>query len=465
MDAIALVDQVASVLRRHIKLGDRLTVGLSGGLDSVTLLSLLSKLRDRLHFDLAAHHVNHQISPNAAPWATFCSDLCAAMAIPFSQTVIDPLRPTGEGLEAAARAARYASFVKLDTDFVVLGHHQDDQAETMLLRLLRGAGVKGMAGMAECSRAPTREVEEKTTPLRLLRPLLHLPRSALAAFALEEKLQWIDDESNANVGFTRNYLRADVLPRIDARFPAYRSVLDRAAAHFAEAGHLLDTLAALDVKDGMSDGKIAVHILSELDQMRAKNALRYFLGRSHLQMPDHDRLGEMLRQVTGARDDAMVCVVHDGIELRRFRGWLYVVPPSAAPSPDFQLNWGGEKNWVIPALNGTMVFQEANGAGIAQTALLQGGVSIRVRQGGERLRLSENRPRQTLKNLLQMAAVPPWRRERLPLLYIGDHLAYAPGVGVDVRFQSRPNEEGMTVMWMPDFGIESHRHTVANSSP
>ncbi|MES2353605.1 MAG: tRNA lysidine(34) synthetase TilS [Pseudomonadota bacterium] len=445
----ALFEHVAALLERHCNSGARLTVGLSGGLDSVVLLSLLHRLRNRFDFQLAAHHVNHQISPNAQSWASFCENLCAALAVPFSQTIVNVPRDTGKGLEAAARALRHEAFLTLDVDFILLGHHQDDQAETLLLRLLRGAGVKGLAAMAECS--PIGNRTRVASAPRILRPLLHQPRSSLASFAHAEGLQWIDDESNTDIHYTRNYLRVELLPRINVRFPTYRSILDRAATQFAEAEQLLAVLAAIDAKDAINDGRITVQALTALDEPRAKNLLRYFLAQHHLKMPDHARLHEILRQISTVRHNAEVCIAHDGIELRVFRDWLYVVHSHSSPSSDFQLQWQGELHWRIPALHGAMVFEETPGCGIAKDALVGNNeVSVRLRQGGETLRLGENRPRQTLKNLLQTAGIPPWERERLPLLYIGDELAYVPGIGVDVAFKATTSGKGITLAWMSE---------------
>ena len=229
---IALLEHVAAVLGRHVKADDRLTVGLSGGLDSIVLLRVLYLLRDRFSLRLAAHHVNHQISPHAASWAEFCKGLCLELAIPFTQTIVHVPRQTDMGLEAAARVSRHQAFRKLDVEFIVLAHHQDDQAETVLFRLLRGGGVKGLSAMGESSILP--KGEDYAASPHLLRPLLHIPHAALIEFARAEGLTWIEDESNADSRYTRNYIRNELMPRIEARFPAYRSVLDRCAAQFAE---------------------------------------------------------------------------------------------------------------------------------------------------------------------------------------------------------------------------------------
>jgi tRNA(Ile)-lysidine synthase len=444
-----LTKQVVAVLTRHVKPGQRLVVGLSGGVDSVALLTLLDELRHSFTFHLAAHHVNHQISLNAHDWASFCAGLCEARAIGFTQGIVEVPRDGGKGLEAAARAARHGAFAQLPADFVVLAHQQDDQAETLLLRLLRGTGVKGLGAMEECAALPAAPSQAGSATPRLLRPLLHVPRSVLLDYARAKGLKWIDDESNADAHHTRNYLRAQVLPRIEARFPAYRAVLDSMAAHSSESARLLDALAAIDAATAVSGGQLAVEALAALDSARAANLLRFWLAQHRLKMPDRDRLREMLRQVTTARPDAAVRMDHDGIELRRFHGKLYAVRPLPQPKRELCVFWSGRLQWEIPAVGGAIIFSPCTGAGLPSDALQSSPVSVRLRQGGERLRLAANRPPQTLKNLLQAGGIPPWERGRLPLLYIGERLAWVPSVGMDAAFQAGPGAEGLIPAWFP----------------
>jgi tRNA(Ile)-lysidine synthase len=448
MNPFALFDEVGGTLVRYTRAGQRIVVGLSGGMDSVVLLTLLDELRPSLHFHLVAHHVNHQISPNSHEWQTFCANLCLARGIPFGATVVTVPRDSGKGLEAAARAARHVAFAKVDCDFIALAHHQDDQAETLLLRLLRGAGVKGLGAMAEEGPLQANQSGDGAPLPRLLRPLLHVPRSSLLLYAQARRLMWIDDESNKDESYARNYLRAEVLPRVAARFPAYRSALDRAASQFAHSAQLLDALAAVDAAGAFAEDRLAVAPLAALEPARAANVLRYWLAQNRLKMPDADHLNEILRQVTDAGAGAGVCIGHDGIQLRRFRGWLHIVHPRVAPTRDLHLPWPGRMHWNIAELGGVLVFSEAVGVGLARSQLQAGRVAVRLRSGGEQLRLAANRPEQTLKNLFQAARIPPWERDCLPLLFIDERLASVPGIGVDALFQAEPGMPSVLVNWM-----------------
>ena len=241
-----LLQAVTQRLHAHLTPTRHVTVALSGGVDSVVLLHLLHRARLEKSFNLAVVHVNHQISPHAADWAEFCSTLCATWHIPLVLKTIQVPRRAKAGLEGAARSLRYRAFAELDTDCLLLAQHMDDQAETVLLNLLRGAGVRGAAAMPVV-RDQASEISDQASGVGrqekravIVRPLLDIPRAALVAYAKKHRLAWIEDESNAEVAFARNYLRHAVLPVIEQRFPAYRQTLARSAQHFAEADALLD---------------------------------------------------------------------------------------------------------------------------------------------------------------------------------------------------------------------------------
>ena len=451
-----LAARVAAQVRTVIRPRDRLLVGLSGGVDSVVLLDALHRIARTLGFHLSALHVNHQLSPNAGRWSAFCRDWCRARGIPFRAVKVRVLR--GNSVEAAARAARYAAFAGAAADYVVLAHHQDDQAETVLLQLLRGAGVKGLAAMpllrAE-GRGP--RVEGKTTrhstldtrhaTPAILRPLLDVTRAEILEYARKRKLRWIEDESNQDVYFQRNYLRHEVLPVIARRFPAYRATLARAAQHLAEAARTLDEVAAADGAEWIESGSLAVDALRRLPAARARNLLRYFLAGHGLTMPGAGRLEEALRQALDAKQDARVLVELGNFTLRRHAGNLHLVRSGSAPPAHFEKRWRGEKEIALPELGGVLSLAPARGSGISLARLGARPVTIRVRQGGERLQPDCRRPRRSLKNLLQEARLPPWQRERLPLLYCGEHLVWVAGIGVDCRFQAAGVEPAIRPVW------------------
>src|SRR5688500_10050882 len=235
-----LAARVAARVADRVEPGDRLLAGLSGGVESVALLDCLQRCARRLRLRLSALHVNHGLHPNAPSWAAFCRRWCRARGVPFLSVTVRVGR--GGSIEAAARAARYAAYARQDCDFVVLAHHCDDQVETFLLQLLRGAGIKGLAAMPPLKSKVESRKSEGTSP-GILRPLLDATRAEILEYAKARKLAWIEDDSNADVRFARNYLRHEVLPALARRFPAYRSTIARSVGHLAEAALLLDEMA------------------------------------------------------------------------------------------------------------------------------------------------------------------------------------------------------------------------------
>lgn len=365
--------------------GNRIAVALSGGVDSVVLLH---RLKD--HPGVRAVHVHHGLSPNADAWAGFCRRLCRDWGVPLTVRKVKVVRG-GQGVEAAARDARYAAFRKDKAPAIALAHNLDDQAETVLMNLLRGAGLRGAAGMQPLSRLGDKQ---------FVRPLLDVSRAEILAYARSHRLEWVEDDSNADESLTRNFVRRRLGPLIEARFPQWKRALARAAGHFAR-------------KDA-----------------QAENLLRTYLRGKGLKAPSEAKLVEMLKQLTA--DGARTRIEHDGATLRVYRGKLLEEQKTKAFAPR---HWKGERRVPIPELGGELRFTP--GDGIDSLWMKQGNLEIRLRGGGERLQLHPRRPRRTLKNLFQEAGVPSWVRERLPLLYCGNELVWAPGLGVDVRYRGR----------------------------
>jgi tRNA(Ile)-lysidine synthase len=418
-------------------------VGFSGGRDSMVLLDALACAAPSNPLSLSAVHVHHGISPNADGWAEFCAVECARRAVPLTVHRVRVEDAATLGIEAAARAARYNVFAQIGSDFVALAHHAGDQAETLLLQLLRGAGPHGLAAMP-----PVRPLQSRCA---LLRPLLAVPETAIEAYAQARELRWIDDESNADTSLKRNFLRHEIAPRLAGAFPGYPATLARAAAHQAEAAALLDELAAIDAREAIvADAhapvldREAFARLASRAPHRAKNLLRWFLRQHGLKAPAAARLDAMQRQLAHAAADARVCLAHDGVEIGVHRGRIVVHPPAIAP---FAADWHGETSLLLP--HGTLEFTATEGAGLAASMLANASVVIRSRAGGERIRVDRDRPRQAVKRLLQTAGVPHWQRDALPLVWCGDALAAVPGLGVDVAFAAGAGEPGFEVKWHP----------------
>lgn len=436
-----LAAQVRAIVLEHVPRDAPLVLGLSGGIDSMVLLHVLIRGLRMSPDRIRAIHVNHQLSPQAAEWATFCRRRCREFGVRLKVVKVAVKR--GNSTEAAARTARYGAFADSGAGIVVLAHNRDDQAETVLLQLLRGAGPRGLAAMpAFRSAAPGSPA--------VLRPLLDVPRNEIAAYAGQHRLQWIEDDSNDDRAFLRNFLRHEVLPLLETRLPGTGATLARAARLQAETSDLLDLLAVADLGGTAPPNGLPLAPLKSLPPHRGRNVLRYFLRIRGLLMPDADHLGELLRQVLVARDDARVCIRTGGAELRRFRGTLYVVRPLHAPEPDFAVAWNGRGALRLDALGGVLRLERRTGAGMDAGLLRGSRLEVRVRRGGETLRLAAGGRRRTVRNLLQEAELPPWMRECLPFLYIDGELAAVAGIGVDVRFQAAAGRAGYWPVWLPD---------------
>ena len=405
-------------------------MGFSGGVDSVVLLD---SLVEEPSVSVTAVHVHHGLSPNADAWADFCRDFCKAREVPLTVERVSVDRAAPEGLEAAARSQRYAVYAARPEPCVALAHHLDDQAETVLLQLLRGTGLKGVAAMPELRELPGSHV-------RIYRPLLAMSRREIVARAKERGLSWIDDESNASTKHDRNYLRHEVAPLLDARFPGWRDAISRYARHAGAANELLDELAR---KDGALDAGVVID--AGISPARRANALRAFLAMNGLPMPSEARLEEMARQLYGARGDARVRIEHAGVALVRQRDTVRI--DAALPQGPWGVEWHGEEDIELGPGRGSVHFERVTGSGLA--AELAHGAPWRFmpRSGGEKIRLDARRPTRTLKNLLQEHDVPEWQRDRLPLLFRGDRLAWIPGVGIASEFACETGKQGLLPCW------------------
>lgn len=435
-----LVRRVAASLQRHLSPGTHLAVGFSGGLDSTVLLHLLARLVPVLAYRLSAVHVHHGLSPNAEAWCRHAQSICAELGVPL-EVVRVTVAPAGDGPEAAARTARYRAFSALSVEALALAHHRDDQAETVLLQLLRGAGLKGLAAMPEARWL-------KPGALRLLRPLLDCTRAELAAWARDQGLVWIEDESNRATHLARNALRHDILPRLEAHFPGAGAALAQAAPLFADAAGLLDDLADADAVHAAlpSQGLDLAEVLA-LSEPRARNLLRRFLEQAGATLRQGG-LHEALRQLRQARSDAQLSIEFGAVTLKRHRNRVYAVPGArqdASWGRDGLVIWRGEPELCLGTL-GCLRFQWVDAGGLR---LEPEAVRIRPRQGGERFRPDPRRPRRALKDWLREAALPPWQRGHLPLIYLGDRLAWVAGLGPDADCLAGPGEPGWRITWTP----------------
>ena len=442
--------RVENILHEQIQKDDHLVLGLSGGVDSVVLLSILVPLSLKLRFKLTAFHVNHGISPNSNEWEKFCLDLCSKNSIPTETAKLKIRKLSGTSLEANARDARYQEFKNIKADYVILAQHLDDQAETLLLQMLRGAGVKGLGAMPVVrNQMPKIGEQALDTGPQILRPLLKVSRGEIEDYAQNYKLSWITDESNNNVSFDRNYLRHKIFPLLERKFPAYRTTFLRTSQHMAETSCLLDDLAKFDSEECLVSNQIQIKKLQKLSFSRAKNLLRYDLSQRGATLPSTAKLEDMLRQLLSSRLDTKLHITFGDTEVRSFKGSIYVGKISILPNKEWKFIWKGEKKLEITEKGDSVRFVREKGKGINLQKLKEGPIIIRSRLGGERMRPDCNRPRRSLKNLFQEALFPQWERESLPLLFSGENLVWVPGIGVDCAFQAGVSDPGLIVSWHP----------------
>ena len=435
---------IAEVLARHPSTGT-CWVALSGGLDSVVLLHSLATLG--LARPLKAVHVNHQLSPQADRWQAFCARLCESLGVAFEARRVAVV-PAGRGLEDAARQARYQAFEACvePGDLLCSAHHCDDQVETMLLRLMRGTGPRGLGGMAEA-----RPLGEGL----LVRPLLAFERASLEAYATEQDLSWVEDESNANTDFDRNFLRHQVLPQLALRWPGFGQRWQRTAELCRDADQLTETLAAEDLaaagdREERLGQSLALAELQALTRPRRQQLLRLWLARQGAPLPALAQFEQIERQLIQPRSDSGATVRWGEISLRHFRGRLFLLPQlpdlAAPPTP---IDWDGRLALALPS-GGRLTAEVVRDGGLmADAPLLRPCESLHVRwrEGGERCRPCGRAHSQTLKKLLSGYPLEPWLRPCVPLLYSAGALVAVGDLWVCEGFQAAAGEPGLRLHW------------------
>jgi len=490
--ACAAVVAALDALMRSSVLKDattRVLVAFSGGLDSTVLLHAAVHALGAQR--CCAVHIHHGLSAQADAWQVHCEQQAGALGCGFVSRRVRLAGEPGTSVEANARDARYGALSEVyreqGAQAVLLGQHADDQAETVLLQLLRGAGLPGLAAMASESGDPYGMVR--------LRPFLDLTRATLAAYAQQHHLNWIEDESNLDTRYTRNALRHDLMPMLERHFPAYRVALARAARHAAQAQSVLEDVAQMDMQAlAMEPMSAAIDatalgstVLSQerfaaLSVPRAANLLRYWIKALGLAGAPAARLDAALQQIRTARAGTALRIDHGGACLRVYRGqisWEHKPETqseelaAAEPYPDgypFHLReptptahvWSGQAAWHLPGWRGSFVFKPA-AAGAPQAVpaawLSALGVQARARQGGELMRAGLARPRRPLKKLFQERGVPAWRRD-LPLLFAGETLLWVPQLGLNYEFfavakthgceAAQEDAEWLEIDWTPD---------------
>lgn len=394
-------------------------IAYSGGLDSRVLLRLCAELaRARQDFRCTAVHVHHGLQTAAEHWAEQCRTTCEAEGVAFRLLRVDARPRPGQSPEEAARAARYQALATLmgTGDTLLTAQHRDDQAETLLLQLLRGAGLPGLAAMPE---------RAEFGPGFLLRPLLEHGRAELRDYAEALKLDWVEDPSNRDLGYDRNFIRHLILPALAERWPAVNATLSRSAQHCAEAQATLAALARDLCHAALNPERETLYVDRLLDYTAADRrlVLREWIGSQGFRMPSARVLGQVLDCALNAHPERSPAVRWREGEIRRYRNELYLLPPAGPFDSQAVIAWDGPAPLVLPDGNGELIALPTDGPGIAPGLWRTAAISVRYRQGGETCRPLGRAGARELKKLFQEAGIPPWVRERTPLVYMDGRLA------------------------------------------
>jgi tRNA(Ile)-lysidine synthase len=442
-----IIESQVSTVKQH-----GFAVAYSGGLDSTVLLKLACQFASHENIPLFAFHVHHGLSVNADDWLQHCERVCLKEAVLFRAKSVS-VDKQGQGIESAARSVRYAAMGQLckevNVPLLLTAHHLDDQAETMLMQLLRGTGVRGLAGMDDFNYAPNLLENEH---LLLARPLLHESKSQLQKYAQMHALTFVEDESNSSTVYTRNALRLLVMPEIEKIAPHFSERLLRTSEHVRSANRILDEVASLDLEKCRDGADLKIDALHELSIDRLHNVFRHWLLIHQVQLPSAAKLREMLFQMLEARDDARVSVTHLEYTLYRYDGKIVLIDTRYISNyvGTLYLQWNDEEVRYIPELKGHLLFQE-DALGVDSSLLKKSNLEIRQRVGGERLRLAKLRPSRDMKSHFQTLRVPFWCREKLPYIYLENRLMHVGMVGTDAEFLSESfGTTKIKLTWVPD---------------
>ena len=417
-------------------------IAYSGGMDSCVLLHALVGIKDKIKQRIGASHVNHGLHKHADQWEAECRAVCEQHAIQFRAFSATVRVDDGAGIEAAARAQRYALLAKLieSGDLLLTAHHANDQVETLLLNLMRGSGPDGLAGMPHC---------RTFAKGYLLRPLLRYPRAVLEQYAKATSLHWIEDDSNQSNQYDRNYLRNMVIPKLLTRWTGALKTMQRAMAHQANLKHLTDEIAQDDLCEvsGNHPCRINIALFAKLNCTRRKNVLRAWFKKNAMAMPYFKTLKAIDRQVMMGHKAATYTfhVVWQGAEIRGYRGKLYLMSPLPTHDPKTIMPW--DTTDTITLTGGVLSVLPDVGHGIKKSLIADRKLEIRYRQGGETINLQGRHHHHKLKKLFQAEGIPTWYRDRMPLIFCDGRLVAVADLWVDSQYAASSSEPALKIIW------------------
>ena len=423
-------------------------LALSGGLDSSVLLHVLTVVQERHQVPLRAVHVHHGLLPHADAWSRHCETACGQLGVPLEVVRLDLKVPSGESVEAFAREARYAALGdRLGSgEMLLTAQHQDDQAETLLLQLLRGAGIEGLVGMPAC-----REWQNGWHA----RPLLGFSREQLQSWAAAQGVGWVEDDSNRDRRFDRNFLRHEVLPVMRRRWPAVAATIARSAGHLASSLDVLREEARADLAACREGDSLDQAELFALSAARRALVLRAWCTSQGYPVPDQRRMHEIERQLTHAAGSASPRIDWAGTSLRRYRERLYLTPNPMPPKPQGRVSWTTDRKLVLPQAYGELRLRPGK-KGVPARYWREGRISVGWPEEGMRCRIPGREGNRSLGKLCQEWGVPPWVRPYLPLVYVDQRLVAVAGYALC----GQDSAEGEALLWPEWSGLSSGReHT------
>jgi len=415
-------------------------IAYSGGLDSHVLLHMLASIQNEINPKVVAVHINHGISSDADSWVKHCQKVCEDHSIEFQTFSVDLSQKSDKGTEAFAREKRYEVLGGLmnSHDLLLTAHHMDDQLETILLQLMRGSGPDGLVGMPQA-----REFSKGI----LLRLLLDYSREQIHKYALSESLSWVEDESNKSNKYDRNFLRNRIIPELLTRWPGALKTAQRAAKHQAEARSLINEVSNsdLDLICESKYTKVDLSVFDNLSSIRKKNVLRAWIKINKLDMPDAQIIEKIITEVIHANADRNPCIKWKGGEIRRYRGYLYIMNSLSVHDVEMSKTWNLEGS--LKLTSGYLRAVSGKGNGIKKAMLSDDTVEIRYRQGGEQIKPSGRVETHDLKKLFQDQGILPWLRDRVPLIYYENELIAVADLWVASKYAATETEVAWQIIW------------------
>ena len=413
-----------------------LLLAYSGGLDSTVLLHLARDYAATRGVSLRAHHVDHALQAGSAAWSAHCARVAAELGVVCTVTRLTDTPPAGASIEDWARQRRYQCLLADSNARTALmtAHHQDDQAETVLLHALRASGPHGLAGIRAAAHHGDRP---------LWRPLLEESRASLRGYARTQNLEWIDDPSNVEQRYARNRLRAQLMPLLEREFPGAVNALAEVARLQGEVVTVLDALADDILGD---EDSLPLAMLRNAAAALRPYVVKRWLARRGAPTPARAQLQQLVHDMLDARRDALPVVSWREVAVRRYDDRYFLTAARLAMPDDGDIEWSAP--WPrMSFAHGALSAATGSGAGLSLASLAGATLRVRCRVGGERLRLHRGGPRRELKHLFQEWRVPPWQRGRWPLIYLGEHLAAVPGKAVAAEFRARADEASVDFDW------------------